>query len=219
MKVVTAAQMKELDRRAQEEYGIESVTLMENAGRSAAEEILKEAGKNTSCALFCGSGNNGGDGFVCARYLKERGCDACVFLLGRREDIKKKGPLRNLALLDKKGIKVTEVVSKKDIENIKKAFPYGAIVDAIFGIGFKGVLPENVAAAVNFLNDTEKPIYALDIPSGLDATSGEAYGPCVKARVTITFGMPKSAFLVKGARRFTGRVVVKNIGFPEELLS
>lgn len=216
-KSVTAAQMKKIDRLAQTKYAIPSIILMENAGRASAEEIIKEH-KKGKAAVFCGRGNNGGDGFVCARYLRRKGIKTDVFLFTRCSEIKNKNPFVNLAILRKMGVKIKEVSSEKDIEKIKRNFRYVFIVDAIFGIGFKGLLPEKIANIVNFLNGTKKPIYALDTPSGMNATSGKVQGACIRAYKTITFGLPKKGFFEKGARSCTGKVVVKNIGFPAQLL-
>lgn len=234
-KTVTAAQMARIDLLARDRYGIPSIILMENAGRSSAEEIYKDfsrrrrdpqeahskklhAGKKGKAAVFCGKGQNGGDGFVCARYLKESGIKTIVFILGRCRDIKKRDPLINLAILKNIGARIIEVASKKDAEKIKKNFDCDFIVDAIFGIGFRGCLPGEIADIVDFLNNTRKPIYALDVPSGLDATTGTVRASCIKAHKTITFGLPKRGFSRKEARRYLGKIVVKDIGFPHLLL-
>jgi len=212
---VTAARMKEIDRLAQVKYGIPSIILMENAGRAAAEEILKKRRKGKA-AVFCGKGNNGGDGFVVARYLAQKGVKTDVFLLAKRSEIKK-DPRVNLGILEKKGMKICEVKTKKDFARIRRNFRYDIIIDAIFGIGFKGSLPKNIREAVNFMNRTGIPIYALDVPSGLDATTGKARGASIRAHETITFGVLKTGFLKKAAKPYVGKVIRKNIGFPSAL--
>lgn len=216
-KTVTSAQMKKIDRLAQEKYGMPSIILMENAGRASAEEILKRFRKGKG-AIFCGKGNNGGDGFVCARYLANAGLKTTVFLLGKSSEVKNKDPLINLTILKKIGTKIKEIQKDRDIENIKRDFRYNFIVDAIFGIGFKGILPEKIKNLIGFLNNTHKPIYSLDAPSGMDVTRGKTQGACIRARQTITFGLPKKGFFNEEARPYIGRLVVKDIGFPIALL-
>jgi len=214
---VTAEEMKKIDALAREKYGIPPALLMENAGRESALEILKAFGK-ARAAVFCGKGNNGGDGFVCARYLARKGLDIAVFLLGDRSSLKKGDALDNLEALEKTGVRVTELASREDSEKITRDLDYDFAVDAIFGIGFRGELPESIARVTRFLNEKGKPVYALDVPSGLDATYGKPCAFCVSAGVTITFGLPKTGFFKKEARPFIGTLIVKNIGFPKQLL-
>ena len=217
MKAVTSEQMKRIDRLAEEKYGIPSIVLMENAGRKSAEEILKKFNKGKA-ALFCGRGNNGGDGFVCARYLKNAGIKPVVFLVSKYRDIKNRNPHANLSIIKKMGIKIQTIDSETKIKNVTRGFGFDFIVDAIFGIGFKGSLTGHIAKIVDFINKTKKPVFSLDVPSGLDATSGKIEGPCVVAFRTITFGLPKKGFFKKKAKRYLGKLIVKNIGFPRGLL-
>ncbi|MBN1354043.1 MAG: NAD(P)H-hydrate epimerase [Candidatus Omnitrophica bacterium] len=214
MKTVTSKRMKQLDMAAQEVYGIPSVVLMENAGGAAAREIKKFYRKGSKASVFCGKGNNGGDGFVCARYLALSGIETEVFLLARYQDVKNTDPLINLDILNKMGIPVKGIITKSDVERLKTGFRCDFIVDAIFGIGFKGDLPEHIGEVISFLNHTRKPVFSLDVPSGLDATSGIARGACVKARKTIAFGFAKTGFFRKDGPFFSGRIIVKDIGLP-----
>lgn len=209
--------MKILDGLAQKKYGIPSIVLMENAGRVAAEEIFRRF-KSGRGAVFCGKGNNGGDGFVCARYLRQKNFSCDVFITAKAAEIKNKDPIANLATLKRSGMKIAEAHGEKEIARIKNLSRYDFIVDAIFGIGFRGDLPANIAHVVDLLNAAKKPIYALDVPSGLDATTGKVESTAVKAYKTITFGLPKTGFLKKEARPYVGSVVVKDIGFPRMLL-
>lgn len=217
MKAVTAREMQEIDRLAREEYGIPSLRLMENAGRASAEEIFKHF-KSGRGAVFCGKGNNGGDGFVAARYLGEYGIKTNVFLLCKASHIKNHAPLVNLARLKKLNRRVREIVTEEDEKRFKAGFECDFIVDAIFGIGFSGTLSAPARGVVEFMNAAQKPIFALDVPSGLDATTGEAQGTSVRAYKTITFGLPKTGFSNAAAKPYLGKVVVKDIGFPKALL-
>jgi len=217
MKHVTAKEMQRLDRLAQSRYGIPSIILMENAGRTSAEEILKKFKKGRG-AVFCGFGNNGGDGFVCARYLANAGIVTHVYVPGKISEIKKPDPATNLNILKRTGIRVRALDSSRKISNLRKKFDYDFAVDAVFGIGFRGELlsrPREIAA---FLNDAGIPVYALDIPSGMNATDGSISTVCVKAYKTVTFGLPKKGFLRHSTRFYTGRLVVKDIGFPRQIL-
>lgn len=217
MKAVTAKEMREIDRRAQEEYGIPPLRLMENAGRASAEEIFKRF-KSGKGAIFCGKGNNGGDGFVLARYLRKYGIKTDVFLLGKACNIKNRAPLVNLDRLKKLNQRIDEIATEEDERRFKAGFESDFIVDAIFGIGFTGTLSAPARGVVEFMNAAQKPIFALDVPSGLDATTGEAQGISVRAYKTITFGLPKTGFSNEAAKPYLGKVVVKDIGFPISLL-
>lgn len=217
MRYVTSKEMKEIDRVAQEEYGIPSAVLMENAGRVFAEEILKDF-KNSKVYIFSGRGNNGGDGFVVAEHLNKSGIDVTVHILGHAVDIKNTDPLLNLKRIKKLGITLKEITSEKDVTLLKSNFRCNLIVDAIFGIGFKGKLQNEIESLVSFLNSTNKPIYSLDVPSGFNATTGKVEGTCIIANKTITFGLPKKGFLEKSTNSYIGQLVVKNIGFPKKLL-
>ena len=213
MKYVTAKKISKIDKLAQTRYLIPSLILMENAGRAVAEEILKQLKKGPSrkVALFCGKGNNGGDGMVVARHLACEGIKADVFLLGKSRDIKKPDPLTNLNMIRKMKLKIIESFDQKK-------FNYGLIVDAIFGTGFRGELPAHIACLVEFLNRTGLPIFSIDVPSGLDATTGKAANACIKATRTVTFGLPKQGLIKSAGPRRSGRVVVRNISYPKTLL-
>lgn len=220
MRYVTTNRIREIDRLAQERFAIPSLILMENAGIAVAEEINSFFQGKTlrKIAIFCGRGNNGGDGFVVARHLKCKGLHVDVFVLGKTGEIKRDAPQTNLKPLEKIGIKVVELLDLKTIKRLRRRFSYDVVVDAIFGTGFSGVLPVHIAHLVDFLNKTETPIFSIDIPSGLDATTGRVYDICVKATVTVTFGLPKTGFIKADGPRFVGKVVARNISYPPALL-
>ena len=219
MKHVTAERIRRIDGLAQTRFSIPPLILMENAGRSGAEEIIKFAGKAPGkIAIFCGKGNNGGDGFVCARHLSSAGFKVDVFLLGNMKDVKKPDPLINLKIIRKMGISVIELADLKRVERIKRRFKYVLIVDAIFGTGFAGELPVYIADLVSFLNKATVPIFSLDVPTGLGATTGRVRNVAVRATKTVTFGLPKTGFVKNDGPRFAGKVVVRNITYPRSLL-
>jgi len=222
MKYVTANRIREIDRQAQERFGIPSIVLMENAGIALTREILSFIErKNISIkktAVFCGKGNNGGDGFVVARHLHCLGIKADVFVLAKSGDIKKGDPLTNLMSVRKFGITIKDLVDSKALKRLRRRFSYDLIVDAIFGTGFSGMLPVHIAQLITFLNSTELPVFAVDVPSGLDATNGKVYDACVKATVTVSFGLPKTGFLKADGPKYTGELIVRNISYPQSLL-
>lgn len=220
MKHVTAERIRRIDALAQKKFSIPSLILMENAGRAAAEEITGFMGNDFrgKVAIFCGRGNNGGDGFVTARHLACAGAKVDVFLLGKIGDIKKPDPLTNLVIIKKMGISLTEISDVKALKRMKRKFNHALVVDAIFGTGFSGGLPAITADLVHFLNGAGIPVFSLDVPSGLDATTGKVSDNCVRARKTITFGLAKTGFIKADGPAFAGEVVVRNITYPQALL-
>lgn len=213
MKAVTAEMMTEIDKRAQEEFGIPQDLLMENAGRAVAETILEDDVVITeqSIAVLCGKGNNGGDGYVAARYLHNHTPKSLVIFTQREKEIRGGAALRNFEAAAKMGI---EMLSNE----MFKPDDFTIVVDAVFGTGFRGELSDEVAKISELVNNSEAKVYAVDIPSGLNATTGAAARGSFKANVTISFGLPKKGFYEKEGPCLCGDVIVKNIGFPCELL-
>jgi len=194
--------MQEMDRRAIEEAGIPSSVLMENAGRYVAET----AATGKKVAIFCGTGNNGGDGFVAARYLKESGAEVSVYVVGKKARIKGDAKVN----LEKMGLEAKEIGVPVELD-------VDLIIDAIFGIGLKGEVKEPARAIIKDLNAKSIPVISVDVPSGLDADTGEALGEAIKATKTVTMQIAKNGFYRGEGPRYTGEVIVANIGIPEEL--
>lgn len=210
MKHVTADEMRRIDREAQEVHGIPSVVLMENAGRAAFEVardmLAKEKVKKVIC--ICGKGNNGGDGFVVARHLINHGIETETFLLGSPEDLKGDAKT-NYDILKKMNAAIRQVSAKDDI---KEAFKQATLlIDAMLGTGLSGEVKEPYKSVIKSINESGKPVLALDIPSGLDATEGRVLGACVKATKTVTFAFPKTGFIKNDGPAYTGEVVVRDI--------
>ena len=220
MKYVSAKRMQEIDKITITKYNIPDIILMENAGIKVTDEVLKSLNKMSGkkIVLFCGKGNNAGDGFVIARQLKSKGFEVVVYLLCAKAEIKKQSALINFKTLRPLGIKVIEVKDVKYVKKIKKRFSADIIIDAIFGTGFSGTLPVYIGYLVNFLNSLNTEIISVDIPSGLDATTGKVYDCCVKASKTVTFGLAKTGFQKNQGPAYVGELVVRNIGFPQNLL-
>jgi hydroxyethylthiazole kinase-like uncharacterized protein yjeF len=189
-KIVTAEQMREFDRRAEEEFGVPSIVLMENAGCHVAQAVRALLGDVTGrrVTVIAGRGNNGGDGFVAARLLHEAGADVSVFLLADPADVSGDAKI-NLDLL--LGAKVP-VESAQSMSKIESALVHSeAVVDAIFGTGLRGDITGLASDVINAINTCSGPVVAVDIPSGLDADTGRILGVCVRADCTVTFALPK----------------------------
>ena len=220
MKYITSQEMREIDRRTQEDFGISAVVLMENAGRAAFRVALdmlsKEESKRAICV--CGKGNNGGDGFVCARHLINNGVDTDIFLLGEPDGLKGNAKI-NYDILRKMGKVIKILKTKDDLEFLKSKLKEAQLlIDAIFGIGLSAEIKEPYRSVIDLMNQSGKPILALDVPSGLDATDGKVLGVCIKAAKTITFAIPKTGFTKNDGSLHIGRLITADISIPKTLL-
>lgn len=219
--VLSRAEVRELDRRAIEDYGIPGVVLMENAGRGVACEVVKmlrKCGTGRKVSVVCGKGNNGGDGFVIARHLHNRGCDVEVFLLARVDAVAGAGDAGvNINIIRKMGLRINEVLSDADIAEMAHGMSgCGIVVDAIFGTGLNGELREPARSVVEGINGLGVSVVSVDIPSGLDCDNGNVLGACIKAVKTVTFAAPKRGFFCGEGRARTGELVVVDISIPVE---
>ncbi|MBM4358657.1 MAG: NAD(P)H-hydrate dehydratase [Deltaproteobacteria bacterium] len=211
---MTAAQMRAYDRHAIDVCGVPGIVLMENAGRGAAERIAERMGDARGPALvLCGKGNNGGDGFVVARHLETRGLAAEVFLLGRRDDVA--GDARtNLDALVRLGFEVREI--EDDLAEVEAALARSSlVVDALFGTGLSRPLDARATELVHRIHASLRPVVALDVPSGIDATTGEVLGVAVHATETLTFAHLKTGLLQGEGVRHAGHVRLVGLGIPD----
>lgn len=216
MKIVTASQMQAIDKRAIEEVGIPGIVLMERAGSAVARAIEEafEGAKDLKVAIFCGRGNNGGDGFVVARNLRNKGALVHIFLLADPSNIAGDA-LINFNILKKMGQEFHLISQFNDLKQkedlIKEA---DLIVDAIFGTGLSSPVRGVYQEVIEFLNHSGKAIVAVDIPSGLSADLAHPIGKNVKANITVTFGLPKIGNFLYPARNDVGELIVADIGIP-----
>ncbi len=220
MRVLTARQMREADRRTIEDLGVPSLVLMENAGREVAAAIEAEFGNlvGRRVAVLCGRGNNGGDGFVVARLLHHRGVDVSVFLAGRVPDVKGDA-LVNLERVQGLGLPVAEIGRQLEWERRAPVLAHHAlVVDALFGTGLTAPLAGLLAAIVEDINGAGVPIVSIDLPSGLSADTHALIGPSVRAALTVTLGAPKLPLVLLPASEVAGRLVVADIGIPPEVI-
>lgn len=206
MKAVSSSEMQELDRRTIADIGVPSIVLMENAGRNVSDVAVDMLGSNSrkKVAIFCGPGNNGGDGFVAARYLARQGIEVEVYVIGKKSKIKN-DPKINLGILEKLGVEAEEFLSSTKVH-------CDLIIDAIFGIGLKGEIRGTARDIIKNLDGYGIPILSVDVPSGLDADTGEVLGYAVKAKKTVTMQFPKKGFYINKGPEHTGDVVVVDVG-------
>jgi ADP-dependent NAD(P)H-hydrate dehydratase / NAD(P)H-hydrate epimerase len=220
MRILNAAQMREADRFTIEDIGIPSLVLMENAGRQvvAAIEAAYESRLEGRVAVLCGRGNNGGDGFVVARTLVQRGIDVAVFVVAALADVR--GDARtNLDILGRLGITVVEVNDEQAWElHFSEIGQCSVIVDALFGTGLKTPLAGMMETVVADVNASNIPIVAIDLPSGLSADTPHVTGPCIHASMTVTLAAPKLPLVLPPAEGYAGDVVIADIGIPHDVL-
>ena len=208
--VLTTPQMVEVDRLMIEEYQIELIQMMENAGRNFAELARCQLGGlvvGKSIAILCGAGNNGGGGLVAARHLHNWGANVSLKLAFDPSRLKEI-PAHQWRILQQMGLDSNEEtdLSKVDL-----------ILDALIGYGLSGDPRQPVAGWIDKANIAGRPILALDAPSGLDTTSGIPGNPCIKAAATLTLALPKMGLLTREAKDYVGDLYLADISVPPEL--
>lgn len=214
----TPEKVKEIDRKAVEEWGIPSALLMENAGRSAVEIIREEISPvPEEITVVSGKGNNGGDGLVVARRLMDMGYQVETFVLGKRDQLAAETE-RNAKLLERMTDRVKYCSPDNEllVENIESNPPL--IIDSIFGIGIKGDLRGDYPELIKIINASRGKKVAIDIPSGLPADSVIPPGPAVKADLTVTMGFFKLGTLLPEAEEYVGKQKLASVGYPEALI-
>jgi NAD(P)H-hydrate epimerase len=215
---LTRQQVREVDRRAIEEYGVPSIVLMENAGRGTAE-LLRSLGVHGRVVVCCGKGNNGGDGFVIARHLDNHGVPVRVLLFARPDELTGDAAT-NYRILARSGLPVVVHADQPLNGEAVRSELAGAewVVDALFGTGLSGPVRPPFDQVIAAVNASPARVLAVDIPSGLDCDSGQPLGPTVRAQHTVTFVALKQGFATAAAREWLGQVHVVDIGAPRCLL-
>ena len=220
MRILSADQMREADRFTIEDIGIPSLVLMENAGRQvvAAMEASFEAQLGGRVAVLCGRGNNGGDGFVVARTLMQRGIDTSVFVIAALADVR--GDARtNLDILGRLGVTVVEINDEQSWElHFSEISTCTLIVDAIFGTGLRVGVAGMMETVIADINAADIPVVAIDLPSGLSADTPQLVGDCVQASMTVTLAAPKLPLVLPPGEAHAGDVVIADIGIPYEVI-
>jgi hydroxyethylthiazole kinase-like uncharacterized protein yjeF len=216
MKIATANEMREIDRLTQTDYGMPADLLMEKAALAALEVMEQSEGSLTGKRIYlcCGRGNNGGDGLALARLLLDKQAQVTVLLTDEPGHYTGLAEV-NLKRAQKFGMEIVPW-ERDDRSGLEKA---DLLVDALLGTGSQGVPRETLARMIAAVNDTGKPVYALDLPSGIGVDTGQVNGVAVKATITIAFGLPQPGLLVYPGAEYAGKVVVAAMGFPPPLLT
>jgi hydroxyethylthiazole kinase-like uncharacterized protein yjeF len=218
--VATAKEMQFCDRTAITKFGIPSILLMENAGRSVADIVEREIGSVSGKLIyvFCGKGNNGGDGFVVARHLYNRGARVSVFLMARESQLKG-DPRTNFRILQ--GINkqdrssILHLVESVTASRVSRHPSPDVIIDALFGTGFSGGVRGEYEKVIKWMNESDATVVAVDIPSGVNADNGTVEKVAVTADVTVTMGLRKVGLQVHLGRECSGSIHVASIEIPK----
>lgn len=213
MKVVTSDEMRRIDRQAIEGRGISSLELMENAGESVAR-FVRRVFPDRPAVIVAGTGNNGGDGLVCARLLARAAFEVRVILLGDVGSFSPECRTQYVGAVDA-GVRVDGWTGDPGALSLRGA----VIIDAIFGTGLRRPLEGVFLEVVSAVNRSGSPVVAVDMPSGVSADSGMVMGGAIKADYTITFGLPKIGQVLHPGAGLCGKLVIEDIGFPEDILT
>jgi NAD(P)H-hydrate epimerase len=224
MQAFSREQMRHLDRLAITELGIPGVVLMENAGRSVAEVVLQllESGtaKKARIAVLCGGGNNGGDGYVIARHLHNRGQTVTLFAAADPRRLTGDAAI-HANICAKLKLECRKIFTAEKLAAAETRLAEAdLLVDALLGTGFSGEAREPLASVIRCCNELAaqgKKIVAVDVPSGLDCQTGLPSSATIRADVTVTFVALKAGFLRPEAQPFLGRIIIGDIGTPPEL--
>lgn len=218
MRAVTAEVMQQLDRRTIEDYGIPGFELMERAGAHVAGIIQSRFGKakERSALILAGKGNNGGDGFVVARLLAGAGWQVTLLLFAGADSLR--GDARTNYALIPSSVKQRHFQELANDEARSLIGDSAVILDALFGTGLTTGLSGIHAEAVRLVNASGRPVVAVDIPSGVEATTGKTPGEVVKANITVTFGAAKTGQFIYPGAGYVGELIVTDIGIPSELM-
>ncbi len=212
--LVTAEEMRRMDRHTIEEFGIPGLLLMENAGLQVVNHAERRFGswRGKRVLVLCGGGNNGGDGMVVARHVAQRGAEVQVVLVA--DPAKVAGDaLNNLQIVQKLGLPLHVLRSAEHLQSIW-ANRWDVVVDALLGIGVTGEVRGLVGETIRFFGECPVPVVAVDVPSGIDADTGAVCGCAMRAALTVTFGAMKVGLAVYPGAEFAGEVVVADIGIP-----
>jgi NAD(P)H-hydrate epimerase len=220
IKVVTADEMREKDRFTIDNIGVPGVVLMENAGRAAFRVIQRELEGvvDPLVYVFCGKGNNGGDGFVVARHLWNEGIYVRIFCIVSKSQLSGDA-LTNYNIIKNMKIPVEFINTIEDIRELENE-PPDLLVDALFGTGIQGMLEGFAKEVIEFINkNIETRVIAIDLPSGLDASSPEVPGSAIRADITITMALPKRCHVFYPAKNYVGELYIADIGIPPFVLN
>jgi NAD(P)H-hydrate epimerase len=210
--------MYRIEENGHSVIGMKRFLMMENAGHGISDFVVSKFKnvKGKKIVAVCGTGNNGGDGFVACRHLAGHGAKTTVILLGDPSGIKSEEAKLNWGIIEK--MDSVEIIFGKEIDGgiRKRISGAGIILDGIFGTGIKGEIHEPYATAIDLVNNSKAYVVAIDVPSGFDPNTGEIHEKVVKADATITFHRMKRGLAGNGAKKYAGPVYVEKIGIPPE---
>ena len=209
------SEVRRVDKIAIEQYGISGLVLMENAGRGAAERISERCDDDSPVCILCGTGNNGGDGYVIARHLQLLGCDVRILSLVSLEKLSGDAQA-NATIAQKAEISITVAKSSDDLDRLIRSGE--TVVDCLLGTGATGQPRGLYGDAVRIANEKSGRRIAIDLPTGLDCDTGQPSEMTFRADLTITFVAPKDGFACENATPYLGNVEVVGIGVPLLLL-
>jgi len=214
--IVSAEEMRWCDRTAIRSFGIPSILLMENAGRGSADALARFYGplRDRQIVIVCGKGNNGGDGFVLARHLLNQGAVVAVFVTARRRELKGDA-LRTFDILSAIHKQTSDRLSitQASAQSLSRVRP-ALVVDALLGTGFSGTLRPPLTTIVDWMNRQSVPVVSLDIPSGVNGTTGTMANKAVRATRTFTMGAVKTGLLCNSGAELSGTIETVDIGIP-----
>ncbi|MBR1580784.1 MAG: NAD(P)H-hydrate dehydratase [Selenomonadaceae bacterium] len=221
MKIALANQMRDIDKNVIENYGLPELSLMESAGHRVAQavrRVLKSVAKKSIC-IAAGSGNNGGDALTAARYLSNLGARSKVFILegksGRSESLDVQ-----MRVLRAMGVEIQILDSDRAWERMQVQMRFAdAVIDGLLGTGFSGQLRPSALRLIRLINSAGKPVIAIDVPSGVDADTGQIGEAAIKAVCTVALGLPKVGHYICPGASLAGEVLIDDIGLPSQLLS
>ncbi len=216
MILVTANEMQAMDRHTIEDFGMPGMVLMENAGRGATRFLLEQFPhiEDKKVGVIAGRGNNGGDGFVIARCLKQRGIRVQVYLLAEAEGVQGDAAA-NLKFLQPLDVPLVEIPDEASFSKCQSEMAGMDVwVDAILGTGLKSDVKGYFKTIINYINGLNKPVFAVDMPSGINSDTGQSCGACIRARATATFAFAKTGHMVYPGAGYTGALEIVDIGIP-----
>jgi NAD(P)H-hydrate epimerase len=219
MYLVTAKEMQEMDRRTIEDLGIPGMVLMENAGRGATRFLLEkfpDIGK-MRVGVIAGRGNNGGDGYVMARYLKQKGVRVTVYLLADANRVQGDAAA-NLKFLKPLEVSLVEIPDEDSLAHMQSEMAGVDVwIDAILGTGLKSDVRGYFKTVIDFINGLNKPVFAVDVPSGLNSDTGQVCGTCIRAGATATFAFAKTGHFTYPGPQYSGALKIIDIGIPNPI--
>jgi len=219
MYLVTASEMQQMDRQTIESFGIPGRVLMENAGLGATRVLFEQFDNiiDKKVGVVAGRGNNGGDGFVIARYLAQKGSDVTVYLLAESANVKGDAAA-NLKLLLPLNLPVVEMPDEQSFLTHKTGMLHQEIwIDALLGTGLKSDVKGYFKKIIEFINDLSRPVFSVDIPSGLNPDTGQVCGACIRAKATATFAFAKTGHILFPGAEYTGYLEIIDIGVPDHI--